>query len=160
MKTNPYDIESLWDRIKDYIDVEKIKGDSVSELAKSIESAMREGEKQVSGKSGGLDRLIRNDFAEKLASNETVQQEVGFEKQKTLEQFPTVPVERVPVAKVKIPSFITPRAGNKLAVKTKSGVRVFSEKSLRITQGTRAGKPAVFVYNIKLKKRITWRVIE
>lgn len=62
------EVEDIWDRIKKYIDVEKLKGKNQEELKVEIEKQMEQIKLSDSkGKSGNIKPLIKAGFAQKFA---------------------------------------------------------------------------------------------
>jgi len=154
------EVEEIWQRVKRYINPENIKAKSREDLASEIKKQMT-----LAGSSknqGSMDQLVKNGFAERFSRLDDVKDTILV---------PTTPEARKDffARKEATPKFVETdlpssniklRKGNKISVKTGKGIRVFSRNTTNISRGTYGGKSAYYVYNTKLKKRISWGFIK
>jgi hypothetical protein len=55
---------------------------------------------------------------------------------------------------------IAKKKKGKILIKTKKKTRRFKEQNIKVTKGKYRGKNAIYFYNIKTKKRISWGLIK
>lgn len=152
------EVKGIWERVKRYINPEDIKAKTREELENEIKKQM-----SIAGKSknqGSIDILLNRGFATRISKEESVQKDyiVGPEGKRdaVIEN-----QEKNKWNKDQLPDMekVRQRKGNKIAIKVKGKFRTYSENTTRVTRGSYKGRAAYFVYNTRLKKRLTWGFI-
>lgn len=149
------EIESIWQRVKKYVDTNRIKGENQKEILQNIEDFMNASSTRENR--GSMRNLIRKGFVQRLPEVPTIQTE--------LITYTRVEEKKPIVAGIKdkereLPKVRGTKNPEKIAVQTGKGTRTYSRKNIRITYSTFKGKPSYYVFNTRTKSRITWGVAE
>ena len=147
------EIESIWQRVKKYIDINRIKGENQKEILQNIEDFMNASSTRENR--GSMRNLIRKGFVQRLPEVPTIQTE--------LISYIKVEAQKPIVAGIKereLPKVRGTKNPEKIAVKTGKGTRTYSRSNIRISYSTFKGKPSYYVYNTRTKERVTWGVAE
>jgi hypothetical protein len=145
------EIESIWQRMKRYIDTNRIKGESQEEILQNIEDFLKASSTRESR--GSMDRLLNKGFMERLPEVKSIQTEL-----KEYIKFDDKGFgdgER----KIDLPKVKKTKNVNKIAITTGKGTRVYSRANIRVSYAEFKGKPSYYIYNTRTKKRITWGVV-
>lgn len=154
------EVKSIWQRVKRYINPENIKAGSREELEKEIEKQMKMA--GSSNKQGDMDLLIKRGFPKRLSKTEEVQIVYTEPRTEAGKKFQKEKLEKAKLDKPQVPDMnrVRQRKGNKIGIKVKGRFRAYSENTIRITKGSYKGKASYYIYNIYLKKRLTWGLIK
>lgn len=151
--------KSIWQRVKRYINPEEIKAGTREELENEIKKQMNFAGR--SKKSGSMDLLLSKGFATRISKDESVQKEYisGVEEKRSAV---VKRQEKRKLDKSQLPDLkkVRERKGDKVAVKIKGKWRTYSKNTTRVARGSYKGRSAYFVYNTRLKKRISWGFIK
>lgn len=148
--------KDIWNRVKRYINPENLKTGSREELAREIEKQMQFAGK--SGKSGSMDTLVRNGFADRISQVDDV-------KNRYVEPVTTEGKE-LKAREFKKEKPLSPNAkkvkftNKRVVIKTAKRTRVFKPENIRVTRGTYGGRSAFYVFNTRTKKRVSWGFVE
>ena len=146
------EVKEIWKRIKQYIDPNQIKAETRAEFVKELRRSMNAaGDKE--GESGSMETLVKKGFAERASTVPGLMESLpGF-----------VPKKVVKVKKriVALPLNIRRISGDRYAIKTTTrGTKRHKRKNIKIISGTWRGRKAVWVYNIRIKRLVTWGLVK
>ena len=152
------EVESIWQRVKQYIPTDRITGNSKEEVLQSIDKLMSEA-RDPQDDQGSMDSLLRNGFATKKGFGRTKEFQskldnwvvAGAPKREAVQVFEEPSLDALP----KLNIFSSGRA----SVSTGRGKRVFSQKNLRVSFSRFKGKQSYYIYNTRTKKRVSWGVL-
>lgn len=138
--------EEIWERVKQDVDVDKLKAENKTDFVSKLEKKMRSVDKNKKQ----VRNLINIGFAERVSKLPKMQDLF-----KTKELGHPIFIEK-PVV-----SFdgIAKRKKGIIYIKTKKKTRRFKETSILIKESTFRGKPAIYFSNKKTGKRISWGLL-
>jgi len=149
-----YDFERIWDRTKKDIDVSKITGKSKDEVLRNLKNELN----GVSKNKKQIDNLINSGLLDKLIAKPF------FKKELELSYKPIKPKIEMPVSVhvpvLKLPDYLAKRKGNnRVSIRKQGRFRSFNVNNVKITEYSWRGKKAVSFYNKRIKKLITWGLV-
>jgi hypothetical protein len=152
------EIESIWERVKKHISTDRIKGKTQEEVLKNIEDLMNATSTRTTR--GSMKDLLRKGFIGRLKQGETL----SGSQQTELRSYVTMPERIIFKEKIKeiedLPKIKGTRSPKKVAIRTGRGTRTFSRENIRVCYSEFKGKPSYYVYNTRMKKRVTWGVVK
>jgi len=154
------EIESIWNRVKQYVDPSQLKSKDADALASELDSLLEQSGKKK-GK-GDIQRLIDKGFSRRVVHIEGLRSGIELGKEKPVIKT-KVRTKRTTVEKFRgLPNNVHLRAkGEKVAIRMSDGrTRVLNKDRVLITESTFKGMKAYYVYSTTLKKRISWGVIK
>jgi hypothetical protein len=154
----PAEIESIWERVKKHISTNRIKGDTQEEVLKNIEDLMNATSTRTTR--GSMKDLLSKGFIGRLKQGETLTSSHQTELRSYVSTPAIIGGGATPIDITDLPKIKGTRSPKKIAITTGSGTRTYSRANIRVTYSEFKGNPSYYVYNTRIKKRVTWGVVK
>lgn len=162
-KLSSIEIESIWQRVKRYIPTDYIEGDTPKEVLDSIENLMSG--IRTRNVQGSIKTLLNHGFATENGFGRTGEFQRSLDKWITKEPVPIVeePLKREKISvqgdRIFIYKNLLPLKFNQQTNRVVVRKRSYSANNLKITFSKYKGKNVYYVFNTRLKKRLSWGLV-
>lgn len=148
------EVNSIWSRVKKYVDTSKLRSGSREEFVKALEREMQKAGNER-GSQGSMSTLVRSGFADRVGEQQSVLNDfVQAPKAKAK------PAPRPARKREELPPKLRQTSESRTSVYSRGAWRSYSSANVSTSYGTFKGTRAYYVSNARTGKRLTWGVFK